>query len=658
MRRLLIANRGEIVVRVARAARALGIVPIGVYTTSDRRSAHVDACDEAFELGDDSTTIPYLDIDRLIEAARATEADAVHPGYGFLAENAAFGARCRDEGLTWVGPGAEVIAAMGDKIEAKRLAEAAGVPTLRNIEVEGGSGSALVDEADLPFPLLIKPAAGGGGKGMHVVERPEDLEDALRTAAREATSSFGDGRLFVERYIPRPHHVEIQVLADTHGTVVHLGERECSIQRRHQKIIEESPSPHIDDQLRTEMTRAALRLTSNIDYVNAGTLEFLVHDDGFAFLEMNTRLQVEHPVTEEVTGLDIVELQLRIARGERLPFAQDDVEVEGHAIEARLYAEDPARGFLPAGGEVRQLHLPPLPGIRYESGVTDGTLVGARYDPMIAKVIARGRSRSEAADRLVVALRSLRVYGLTTNRDLLIQVLDDDRFRAGDTTTAFLEEREALIPTVPPRHEPTHVAVAAVARLLRAAAAARVQHFAAPAWRNVRSQDELVSFRAGERTIETATRPVGGDRWTVRVDDAPRTVTVERVEGDVIVAVVDGVRRRYDVRTDGLLYDVHSTAASVELAEVPRFATASDDATVGGPVAPVPGMVVDVLVAEGELVDAGDHLVIMEAMKMEHRIEANVSGRVAQVLVTKGAAVDAHQVLVVIEPDVEGDGDA
>ena len=440
--RVLIANRGEIAIRVMRACRELGIGTVAVYSEVDARAPHVAFADTAVCVGPAPSAESYLNIPRLIEAARATRADAVHPGYGFLAENASFARAVEQAGLTFIGPTADAIAAMGDKTGARRMAVAAGVPVVPANEAPPRDPAALTSAArELGYPLLIKAAAGGGGKGMRVVRSAAELVDAFGAAAREALGAFGDDRLFLERYVERPRHVEVQVLADHHGSIVHLGERECSIQRRHQKIIEETPSPAVDDRLRRQMTDAALAVARSVGYRNAGTVEFLLDPDGrFYFLEVNTRLQVEHPITEWVTGIDLVHAQLRIAAGERLWLKQDDIVRRGHAIECRICAEDPAQQFLPSPGTVLQLREPHGPGIRIDSGIAAGYAVPLYYDPLLAKISVWGESRDAARRRMLAALREYVILGCTTAIPFLLDVLDHPAFASGQTHTHFVAE--------------------------------------------------------------------------------------------------------------------------------------------------------------------------------------------------------------------------
>jgi acetyl-CoA/propionyl-CoA carboxylase biotin carboxyl carrier protein len=468
--RVLVANRGEIAVRIARACRAVGAVPIAVASDVDVAAPHVAAADHVAVLGPAPARDSYLAIDKVLDAARRTGATAVHPGYGFLSENAAFAQAVVDAGLTWIGPPPDAIRTMGDKVAARRTVTAAGVPVVPGAEIDAADRNAAARAAAaLGYPLLVKAAAGGGGKGMRAVTAPGDLDAALAAAAREATGAFGDGRVYLERLLRRPRHVEVQILGDAHGTLVHLGERECSIQRRHQKIVEESPCPVMTPALRARMTEAALATARAVDYVNAGTIEFLLDEDGtFYFLEMNTRLQVEHPVTELVTGIDLVAAQLRIARGEPLGVTQGDVAARGHAVEARVYAEDPARGFLPSAGPIFALREPQGPGVRVDGGVRTGTVVPVDYDPMLAKVCAWGATRGEALARLRAAVADTVVLGPSTNLAFLSAVLAHPAVEAGDTYTSFVDEH--LGSWTPPAGD---------ARLALVAAALHGQHAAA-----------------------------------------------------------------------------------------------------------------------------------------------------------------------------------
>ncbi|MGM0578253.1 MAG: acetyl-CoA carboxylase biotin carboxylase subunit [Myxococcota bacterium] len=478
MKRVLIANRGEIAVRIARSCRALGIETVAVHSEADAAAPHVLAADLAVGIGPPPAAESYLDVQRVLEAARETGADAIHPGYGFLSENADFARAVADAGLIWIGPSPESIEEMGSKIASRRAMEAAGVPVVPGMEVGDDTPDEIVAAAksSIGFPVLVKASAGGGGKGMRAVHDPKDLPAALEGARREAASAFGDGTVYLEKLLVRPRHVEIQVFGDSHGHAVHLMERECSIQRRHQKILEETPSPALDEALRQQMGEAAVAAAQAVDYVGAGTVEFMLTPDGdFYFLEMNTRLQVEHPITEEVLGVDLVAAQIAVARGEALPWRQEDLEPRGHAIEVRLYAEDPSKGFLPATGRLLRYRPPEGPGIRHDGGVAEGGEVGTYYDPMLAKLIARGATRREAIGRMREALSRWEIHGVVTNLGFLLQVLDHPTFEAGDTHTGFIDEEMADVDLgAPEPDEDALIAVALADRLRPGAAEAPV----------------------------------------------------------------------------------------------------------------------------------------------------------------------------------------
>ncbi len=638
---VLVANRGEIARRVFRTARAMGLRCVAVYVDADAGAPFVADADEAVRL-----ETGYLDGAAVIEAARATGAGAVHPGYGFLSENAGFAADVLAAGLVWVGPTPEVIAAMGDKLAAKKAAVAAGVPTLP-------SSDDATDGDAVGYPLLVKAAAGGGGKGMRVVESAADLAEAVAGAQREALSGFGDDRVFLERYVRRARHVEIQILGDEHGNLLHLGERECSIQRRHQKIVEESPSPVVDDALRTAMGEAALALAGALGYRSAGTVEFLVDDDTreFFFLEVNTRLQVEHPVTEEVTGIDLVREQLRVAAGEPLDRAQADVAFTGSAIEVRLYAEDAAAGFLPATGTVAAFAPAAEPAVRWDSGVEAGSVVGVSFDPMLAKVVAHAPTRREAAGRLALALSRLHLGGLTTNRDFLVAVLRHPAFLAGDTTTDFIERLRPAPQLVLDDGELARVAAAAALWLQgRNRAGATVLRPVPTGWRNARLPDTSVRFRHRDDEVEVRYRSRRDGTFAVRDAGEARVHAWSATGIDVEIA---GRRARYAVTADGERLHVQAPRGTVDLDVVPRFVPPGAAAAEGGFVAPMPGVVLEVRTAVGEWVTAGATLVLLEAMKMEHHVKAPYAGSVTEVRVAVGQQVENGAVLLVVEPEGE-----
>jgi 3-methylcrotonyl-CoA carboxylase alpha subunit len=622
--KILVANRGEIACRVFRTAARLGHSTTAVFTPADRGALHTRSADAAVAIES------YLDPAGILRSAQRVGAQAVHPGYGFLSENPEFAHAVIEAGLTWIGPTPQTIRAMALKVEAKHLAEQAGVPQLT-------TGAEV-------FPVLVKASAGGGGKGMRRVDRPEDLDEAVAAAKREAASAFGDDTVFIERYLETARHVEVQVFGDTHGNVVHLFERECSIQRRHQKVVEESPSPGVSPQLRDQMTSAAVSLAQQIGYVGAGTVEFMVSGEEFFFLEMNTRLQVEHPVTEAITGLDLVEWQIRVAQGEPLPLAQHEVEAKGHAIEVRLYAEDPANGYLPNTGTLRIFDLPDQQGVRVDTGFVAGDEVTANYDPMLAKVIVHGPTRDEAAQQLAGYLRLAGVEGVVTNKDSLAAVLTEPDFLAGATTTDYLDNHpEVLDPDLD------------VIRPALAVLAARdVDGPVAPAgWRNVSGVAEWVQMRI-------AGRPVTLRWWRARdgltvqtVDGDPllgqgRAVGAVRLTSTPVTVEIDGIMTPAFVE-GGDFGTVRVEGRTLSFEVLPRFDDNAHNADAAGPTTPVPGTVTQVRVGEGDEVAAGQILVVLEAMKMEHTITADTDGVVTAVHVREGQSVDAHQVVVSIE---------
>ncbi|MBW0089713.1 biotin/lipoyl-binding protein [Pseudonocardia sp. KRD-184] len=658
IQKLLVANRGEIAVRVFRTARALGIATVAVHSDPDEGAPFVAAADEAVRLPGAAPADTYLRGDLVLAASRATGADAIHPGYGFLSENAGFARECAAAGVTFVGPSPEAIAAMGSKVEAKALMGAAGVPVLPGATVTEESDLAA-EGARVGYPLLVKAAFGGGGRGMRVVTEPGALAEAVTSARREAASAFGDGTVFLERLVVDPRHVEVQILGDAHGSVVALFERECSIQRRYQKIVEEAPSPAVDDALRAELGAAAVAAGKALSYVGAGTVEFVLDAHGaFHFLEVNTRLQVEHPVTELVTGLDLVALQLRVAEGEPLPAEVHDARITGHAIEARLYAETvtkkggaPAQ-FLPATGTLHAFSVPG--GVRVDTGVAAGSVVGPHYDPMLAKVIAHGPTRAAAARALAAALHGARVHGVVTNRDLLVGVLREPDFLAGRTDTGYLDRHPDLL--APPEDDAArdrvalHAVAAALARQAGHRAQARVLGGMPSGWRNVAGQPQRVAFTAGERTVEVAYR-FRRDGVEVTVDGEPLDVVLHAAVPSSVELTVDGVRRRMSVHTvEGTSY-VDGPLGSSVLVGVPRFVDPSESQQPGSLLAPMPGAVLRVLAEPGAAVAAGQTLVVLEAMKMEHTVAAPADGELTELHVAPGDQVSTGQVLAVVTGD-------
>jgi acetyl-CoA carboxylase biotin carboxylase subunit len=651
--KLLIANRGEIARRIARTARSMGLATVAVYSEADLDAPHVREADEAVRIGPPPSRESYLSIDRILAAAKAVGADAVHPGYGFLSENADLASRCAEAGLVFVGPSPEAIRRMGSKIEAKALMAAAGVPI-----VPGGTGGTDVELAAearrIGFPVLIKASAGGGGKGMRVVRDAAGVDAALAAARREAASAFGDDTLLLERYLEAPRHIEVQIVGDASGRVVHCFERECSIQRRYQKIVEEAPSLAVDQRLRTRLGKAAVAAARAIDYVGAGTVEFLVDRRGaFYFLEMNTRLQVEHPVTEMVTGLDLVRLQLLVAQGEALPFRQEDLSLDGHAVEARLCAEDPARDFLPATGRVVLWDPAELPGVRYDSGIAAGTEVGVHYDPLLAKVIAHGPSRGEAVRRLVRALRLLGVAGVATNRDFLVDVLTHPAFAAGEIDTHFIDEHfpaERRQRVRDAARDRVHAVVAALDAHERQRARGPLPPSIPSGWRNNRWRAQDVSYRVAEDEIEVRYVALGGGRFDVEAGGSASTAVVVSWDEGRVDLELDGVRRRFSVLGDVEAPIVHGPLGTVAVARVPRFPPPKGERMAGGCLAPMTGVIRDIRVTVGSRVEPGTVLLVLEAMKMEHEMIARAPGVVKEIRVEVGQMVDPDAVLIVVEP--------
>ena len=655
--KVLIANRGEIAARIIRTCHAVGVATVAVFSDADADAPYVAQADQAVRLGPAPSRDSYLNVPRLLEAAALTGADAIHPGYGFLAENADFAQACADAGLTFIGPSPDAIRAMGSKIEAKRRVSKAGVPTVPGYNGDDQSPEVLLGRArEVGFPLLLKASAGGGGKGMRIVNSVEELTEAIPAARREAESAFGDGALMLERYIQDPRHIEIQILGDHHGNLVHLFERECSIQRRHQKIIEETPSLALTPELRAAMGDAAIQVGRAIGYTNAGTVEFIMSPDGaYYFLEVNTRLQVEHPITEQITGLDLVREQLRVAAGEPLGYDQRALQSNGAALECRLYAEDPATGFLPSTGRLTDWHIPEQEGLRVDSGVTTGSEVSVHYDPMLAKLITWAPTRDEATARMVRALRTMSIQGVQTNRRLLIATLTHPEYIAGRLTTHFIDDhlQGALTPASPTEREGRQAALAAT---LAGYAERRLAHpdlpTVRPGFRNNPVQDQRERWRVGDDEVEVRYRALSSDRLEVRWSDAEEATAVRLIDWSPPTLRLedgDGVRRRLRVIRDGDRAWVQEIDAQVALRRVPRFPERGAQEVAGGCTAPMPGQVVQVAVEEGQAVAKGDLLVILEAMKMEHSVRAPSDGVVAQLHVAAGDQVDVDALLVVID---------
>ena len=634
--RLLIANRGEIAARIARTARRLGVTSVGVCSTIESNALHARVVDEVRVIGGPLPVDSYLNIDAIIGAAKDSGCQAIHPGYGFLSENPQFADRCADAGITLVGPPAAAMRAMAIKGEARDTMAAAGVPVLPGlpglIELSDATKAAV---EEIGFPVLLKPESGGGGKGMHVVAGADRLDDLFAVAQREALASFGDATILIERYLGGPRHVEVQVFADTHGQCVYLGERDCSLQRRHQKIIEEAPAPHVSDELRRNLGEAAAQAARAIGYVGAGTVEFLLDaHQRFYFMEMNTRLQVEHPVTEEVTGLDLVEWQLRVASGESLPLSQDQVTSTGHAIEARIYAENPAAGFLPDSGTINHLALPQGPGIRVDNGVAQGDEVGVFYDPMLMKVIAHGSNREVALANLGTALSKLQVAGLGTNRDFLLAMLTRDAVRSGTVTTDYLDAQGFEVAELAVHYAIADICI--VAWLLR--------DEPAPAFRLNQPDEVVVRLYDKDEPVNLGVR---SERGGFAVTHAGSTRQVAAVTDHS--AEIDGVRHNFDVVLDGDEIHLFLPHASRTLRRQRRYA--ADLGSEAGVAAPMSGRIIRIEVEAGAEVEAGSALVVIEAMKMEHTIRAPGPGTVVALRCAEGDIVDEGVELVEFEAE-------
>ncbi len=661
IKRLLIANRGEITVRIARTAHRLGIETAAIYSEVDRNALHVDTVDVAIKLPGTTLGETYLNAEMIIKAASENACQAIHPGYGFLAENSQFAQDVIDAGILWVGPTPEQIALLGDKILAKQAALEAGVPTVTSTEVQSGKKLPKFD-----MPVIVKAAAGGGGRGMRIVQESSELADAISSASREAESAFGDGRVFVEPYISKGRHIEVQIIGDSYGKVLHLGERECSIQRRNQKILEESPSSGISDEVRKIICDGAVALAKHVNYENAGTVEFLVNDkEEINFLEVNTRLQVEHPVTESVTGLDLVELQLKVASGEKLPMEQEEILVSGHAIEVRLVAENPAQDWMPSIGKIEIFELGE--GVRVDSGISEGSVVTADFDSLIAKIISTGTNRDEAIKKLARSLRASQISGIETNLAMLLSVLSEPDYLQAKTPITYLPEHPEVLQGLQPHPDDR------MALLLGAVFALEydeqnsdpVTGFAPSGWRNLRTQGQRQIWESsfGESPVEyilennQATVLVGP--WPDPLEDGllpadDRThLTVRILDRSSEHQTVEINNRRQVIKTkiSGETVHTQSRFGTATWSRLPRFVHHDSEQSGIGPTSPLPGTVISVNVQEGQIVEEGDVLVVVEAMKMEHKIVAVSPAKVITVHFQTGDSVDTGDLLVTLEQD-------
>ena len=635
--KLLIANRGEIACRIIKTAHEMGISCVAVYTEADTYSPFVRMADQSIKLSDS-----YLNGDEIINAAKQTGAEAIHPGYGFLSENAKFARAVQREGLIWVGPNSRVITSMGDKLKAKDIAEKAGVPTLPMTTDPKKANT-------IGYPILIKAAAGGGGKGMRIVEDKKDLKEAIAGAQREAKTGFGDDRVFIERYVASSRHIEIQILGDSQGNVVHLGERECSIQRRHQKIIEESPSPRVDSEMRAAMGDAAIKLAKKLKYESAGTVEFLVDDKTgeFWFLEVNTRLQVEHPVTEEVTGKDLVYEQLRIARGEELGYSQDDITWKGSSIEARLYAEDPSNDFLPATGTLIAYESDANIDARWDTGIEQGSVVGTDFDPMLAKVITKGKTRVDAANKLALALESLHIGGVTTNRDFLVASLRSEDFLKGNTTSDFIEKsnpQRAVVLEGSSLENATSAAALWIQGQNRENA--NILKEIPTGWRNSRLPRQKITLSYLDNEVEVTYMANRDGSFAVNEETTAKVIDWTPSGIDIEI----NTSRFYSkITQDDDNIVVHGPWGDALFKILPRFTLPGSEVQAGGLIAPMPGKVIDLKVKVGSKVKKGDTLVILEAMKMEHQVKASEDGKVTKVLIKKDDQLENGALLMVVD---------
>ena len=637
IKKLLIANRGEIASRIIKSAHQMGISTVAIYTDPDANSPYVREAKEAFKL--DSS---YLDAKTIIEIATTANVDAIHPGYGFLSENSNFANLVSKSNIKWVGPSANAIKKMGDKLTAKKLSEKANVPTLPMT-------SDPKEAKKIGYPLLIKAAAGGGGKGMRIVKSQKDLKESIASAQREAEGGFGDKRVFIERYIAKSRHIEIQILGDSYGNIVHLGERECSIQRRHQKVVEESPSPVVDEELRNKMGAAAIKIASLLKYESAGTVEFLFDETTkeFWFLEVNTRLQVEHPVTEEVTGIDLVREQLKIANGEPLDFSQEDIEWFGSSIEVRLYSEDPGNNFLPVTGKLIAFEPTEDPLVRWDTGVETGSEITPNFDPMLAKIISYGETRVEAANKLALALENSHFGGLKTNRDYLISILRSDEFLKGNTTTDFLERAKIKDEINLNEKEIYFLAIAASMWIQgKNRYESEVLSNLSSGWNNARLPMQEIKLQFNDKPLTVKYK---NNREEIFTTDKNNSAKINSWDKNFIDVEIDNTRIRSKVTFDNELLLIQSKSGDVLFKILPKFETVKKASIEGGLNAPMPGKVVEIKIKKGAKIKKGDTLIILEAMKMEHKVLAPSDGKVKEILIHKDEQVENGATLVVLD---------
>lgn len=652
--KILIANRGEIAVRVMKTARTLGIATVAVYSDADKDALFVSYADEAIALGGNAAAESYLVQDKIIDAAKRTGANAIHPGYGFLSENASFSERCKNEGIIFIGPSAQAIVAMGSKIGAKELMKKAGVPVVPGYNGDDQSDERLKKEAlQIGFPILIKASAGGGGKGMRIVNSADELLPSVDAARREAQKSFGDGTLLLEKYFPSAKHIEFQIFGDEHGNALHLFERECSLQRRYQKVIEESPSPSLTAELRAKMGEAAVAAAKSIGYTNAGTVEFLLDKSGnFYFLEVNTRLQVEHPVTELTTGLDLVKLQIEVAQGLPLQIQPANLVQKGHAIECRICAEDPENNFFPSTGEILYWNEAGLEGLRYDSGVKSGSVVDVHYDSMLAKVISYAENREGAIRRMLYALDRMSILGITSNKDFLKELLLHKEFVDGSFDTKLIERDYQAWQKKAEPQQLAEMAIAATVFAWSTRKKAEIYSHSLNGWRNIYNQDQLQGWTVNGVNLNTAYQYKGNNNFNFTVTTEggtaiPYNVTLERAEAATLSLTIGGHRQTYALAQKGIeVFIHHPNAGTFKATEVIRFAEPGAVLTKGSYVAPMPGEVVKVLIKPGDVVKSGQGLLVMSSMKMESTIEAYEDGEVEEIFVAEKAFVEANSLLL------------
>ena len=633
---ILIANRGEIACRIIRTANEMGIKTIAVYEEADSNATFVSMSDVAVKLKNG-----YLDADEIVDAAKKTGADAIHPGYGFLSENSIFARKVIRNNIIWIGPTPHVIKVMGDKIKAKELAIKANVPTLEKAE-------SIKDSKQLGFPLLIKAAAGGGGKGMRIVNNKNELKDAVAAAKREAKAGFDDERVFIEKYIKKSRHIEIQILGDQHGNVIHLGERECSIQRRYQKIIEESPSPKLDDELREQIGSAAVKLAKKIKYQSAGTVEFILDENTneFWFLEVNTRLQVEHPVTEEVTGVDLVRAQINIAKNEYLELKQKDVEFNGHALEVRLYAENPNNDFLPETGKIVCYEPYKNKSIRWDSGVQKGYEVGTNFDPMLSKVISWAPNRIDACLQLATALEKSCIGGVKTNKDFLVECIRHPEFLAGNTTSDFIEIQSPNRKKVLNDHDKNNLMIAGALWISQTNIKNKNKlRFIKHSWTNGRLPHQNISFQFENEIHQIKYSYINKESISI----LEKNVEIISFDNEMLECVIDDMRSQYQIYRDEDRLFVFDSFNDIQLIVLPRFVDPSTSSIEGGLLAPMPGKISEVLIKKDQKVKAGQSLMIIEAMKMEQTIKSPNAGKISKIMVKKGQQVENGESLLVID---------